>query len=421
MIRNEFGGINDSFYTLYAITGNSQYKFLARFFYHNDVLDPLYAGEDILEGMHANTYIPKLVGLCRGYELGENTEYREIADFFWNTVVDHHSFVTGSNSDREKFFAPDKISEHLSGYTGESCNVYNMLKLTRHLFSYDPRVKYADFYERVLFNHISGQQDPATGMIAYFLPMLPGAHKVYSTPDSSFWCCVGTGFENHAKYGEAIYYHDDTALFVNLFIPSELSWTEKSFKLGLETDFPDNGRIRIIIKEAPDEKVAVNLRYPGWAPENVTVKLNDKRIRIDSGPGEYISVIRKWKKEDLLEMELPMHLRLIPANDDPELAAIAWGPVILAGEMGTKGMIKPAPYSNPDLHNDYYTYDYRVPGDISNKLRIDPSEPESYIIKDESRKEPVFRSKYEGIILSPLKDIHRQRYNVYWRINDPSE
>jgi DUF1680 family protein len=178
MLRNEFGGINETFFNLYAITNNEHDKWLGDFFYDHKMLDPLKVGKDILQDNHANTYIPKLIGLTREYEIEDKSGYDSIAKFFWQTVVSHHSFATGSNSDKERFFKPDDISDHLTGYTGESCNVYNMLKLTRHLYIHTGNIKYADYYEKALFNHILGQQDPATGMIAYFLPMLPGSHKV---------------------------------------------------------------------------------------------------------------------------------------------------------------------------------------------------------------------------------------------------
>lgn len=173
--------------------------------------------------------------------------------------------ATGSNSDKEHFFLSDHQSEHLTGFTGESYNVYNMLKLTRHLFCAKPDVKYSDYYEKALYNHILGQQDPATGMVAYFLPMLAGAHKVYSTPDSSFWCCVGTGFENEAKFGEAIYYHADKALYVNLFIPSVLTWKERGVTLRQEMNYPNEGKTTLTIQTPTSVSMPLNIRYPSWA------------------------------------------------------------------------------------------------------------------------------------------------------------
>jgi uncharacterized protein len=415
MLRNEFGGINETFFNLYAITNNEHDKWLGDFFYDNKMLDPLKVGKDILQGNHANTYIPKLIGLTRDYEIEDKSGYDSYAKFFWQTVVSHHSFATGSNSDKEHFFKPDDISDHLTGYTGESCNVYNMLKLTRHLYIHTGNIKYADYYEKALFNHILGQQDPATGMIAYFLPMLPGAHKVYSTPDSSFWCCVGTGFENQAKYGEAIYYHSDNALFVNLFIPSELRWKEKGLRLKQETKFPDDGTMKYTFDSTNNLNLKINIRYPSWATEGASVKVNGKEMKVKQLPDTYISIKRKWKKGDVIEVDYLMHLHTIAANNDPHIAALAFGPIVLAGEMGTENFEGREPYSDPTKHNDYYTYNYHLPDDIDTTLRLDTTHIDKYIqpVKGQSL---TFKSIKEGITLRPLYDINRERYVVYWHI-----
>lgn len=419
MLRNEFGGINDSFYTLYEITGKPEFKWLGEYFYHDAILDPLKEKVDNLEGMHANTYIPKLIGVIRAYEIGESEEYKEIADFFWNTVVDHHSFVTGSNSDKEKFFKPDHISHHLTGYTGESCNVYNMLKLTRHLFCIEGEVKYADYYEKALFNHILGQQDPQTGMIAYFLPMLPGAHKVYSTADSSFWCCVGTSFENHAKYGEAIYYHKDDNLFVNLFIPSELNWHDKGIVLRQKTNFPKESTSTFTIVSSNSQRATINILYPFWATSGVTVKVNGEKVKVKKEPGSYIAISEKWNKGDNIEVEFPMALKLQRTADNPDVAAVTYGPVVLAAKLGTEGMQSPAPFSNPNLHNDYYTYDYNIPESIDNVLKAKGEKIEKWLkpVKDEPLKFKTETSVVgKELEFVPLYDLHRERYNVYWEL-----
>ena len=227
MIRNEFGGVNESFYNLYAITGDERHRWLAQFFYHNEVIDPLKELRDDLGTKHTNTFIPKVIAEARNYELTEDENSRKLSDFFWHTMIDHHTFAPGCSSDKEHYFDPARFSKHVSGYTGETCCTYNMLELSRHLFCWTADAAIADYYERALYNHILGQQDPQTGMVTYFLPLLSGSHKVYSTKENSFWCCVGSGFENHAKYGEAIYYHNDKGIYVNLFIPSVVNWQEK--------------------------------------------------------------------------------------------------------------------------------------------------------------------------------------------------
>nr|WP_288833705.1 glycoside hydrolase family 127 protein [uncultured Flavobacterium sp.] len=415
MLKNEFGGMNDSFYTLYEITGDNKYKFLAEFFYHEEALDPLLSKVDNLNKKHANTYIPKLIGLSRNYELEGGDKNREIPEFFWNTVVNHHSFITGSNSDKEKFFEPDHLSEHLSGYTGESCNVYNMLKLTRHLYGYNPQIKYVDYYEKALYNHILGQQDPKTGMIAYFLPMKPGAHKVYSTSENSFWCCVGSGFENQAKYGEFIYYHDNKGLYVNLFIPSELNWKEKGIVVKQQTNFPNLGNTQLTLSTANPVSMPISIRYPSWAA-NAEVKINGKKQTIKAKPGNYMVLDRKWDNGDAIEVSFDMQIKVNPTSDNPKVAAVTYGPIVLAGAMGTEGMLEPAPYSNPKLYNDYYTYDYHVPGSVSNQLNLDGKKLEKSIIK-ENDNTLKFKIKGTANTLKPIYDIHRERYIVYWNLN----
>lgn len=243
-----------------------------------------------------------------------------------------------------------------------------MLKLTRHLYGVNPQIKYVDYYEKALYNHILGQQDPKTGMVAYFLPMMPGAHKVYSTPENSFWCCVGSGFENQAKYGEFIYYHDK-GLYVNLFIPSELNWKEKGIIVKQETSFPNVGSTTLTLSTKNPVSMPISIRYPSWAA-GAEVKVNGKKQIINVKPGSYITLERKWSDGDRIEVSFGMQIKLVPTPDNQNMVAVTYGPIVLAGEMGTEGMAEPAPYSNPKLYNDYYTYDYHIPVSFSNKLNL---------------------------------------------------
>lgn len=279
MIRNEFGGVNESFYNLYAITGDERHRWLAQFFYHNEVIDPLKELRDDLGTKHTNTFIPKVIAEARNYELTEDENSRKLSDFFWHTMIDHHTFAPGCSSDKEHYFDPARFSKHVSGYTGETCCTYNMLKLSRHLFCWTADAAIADYYERALYNHILGQQDPQTGMVTYFLPLLSGSHKVYSTKENSFWCCVGSGFENHAKYGEAIYYHNDKGIYVNLFIPSVVNWREKGLTLRQETDFPAEETTVLTIRAQNPVETTVYLRYPSWS-KGVKVFVNGKKIAV---------------------------------------------------------------------------------------------------------------------------------------------
>lgn len=413
MLRNEFGGMNDAFYNLYAVTGEPRYMELARYFYHNDVMDPLREGNTDMGTRHTNTFIPKLIGEARNYELTGDADSRASAELFWNTVNDRHTFCTGSVSQKEHFFDPEKFSKFINGYTGETCCTYNMLKLTKHLFSIDPRPEYAEYMERALYNHILAQQDTASGMVCYFLPLLSGSHKVYSTPEQSFWCCVGSGFESHAKYAENIYFKGaDGRLYVNLFIPSELTWREAGLRVRQTTEFPQSDRTRLEILEAPASPMEIALRYPSWSgkPE---VTVNGKRVKTGGSPSSYMTLRRRWKAGDRIEVRYPMSLHVEAAPDDPHRGALLYGPVVLAGDLGTEGMTGCAPFSDPTVRNDYYTYDYHIPAGLKTTLDIDPSDPG---VKVRRQGAGLHFTTPDGDSLFPLYDLHRRRYVVYWNL-----
>lgn len=414
MLRNEFGGMNEAFYNLYSITGNSHFKEMAEYFYHNDVIDPLKQGDYNFGTKHTNTFIPKVIGEARNYELTGNGEASEIARHFWREMADRHSFVTGSLSQKEHYFDPDSLSKFINGYTGETCCTYNMLKLSRHIFCWDTGPAVADYYERALYNHILAQQDTESGMVCYFLPLLTGAYKVYSTPEQSFWCCVGSGFESHAKYAESIYYHNDEELFVNLFIPSELHWREKGLRLRQETLFPKSEQILLTVTESSNAKVRFNLRYPAWSGKPV-VKVNGKQIPVKSVPSSYIVIDRKWRKGDRVEVTYPMTLRVETTPDNPRRGALLYGPVVLVGNLGTEGMDAPAPFSDPTVRNDYYTYNYHIPANLPARLKIDPADPLATLKKGSL---PLHFMSPDGVEILPLYDAHRCRYVVYWEIEN---
>ncbi|MCM1491217.1 MAG: glycoside hydrolase family 127 protein [Muribaculum sp.] len=413
MLRNEFGGMNEAFYNLYSVTADPRYKELAEFFYHNDVIDPLKAGDTDFGKKHTNTFIPKVIAEARNYELTGSKEGRDVADLYWNQMVNRHSFVTGSSSQKEHYFDPDKMSHFINGYTGETCCTYNMLKLTRHLFCWDASPAAAEYYERALYNHILAQQDTESGMVCYFLPLLSGAYKVYSTPEQSFWCCVGSGFESHAKYAESIYFHGDDELFVNLFIPSQLDWKDKGFAMRQLTEFPTSENVEFIIDHAPKDALKLSLRYPSWSGKPV-VKVNGKKINYNASPSSYISLNRKWKKGDKVTVTYPMSLRVETVCDDDHRGALLYGPVVLAGNLGTEGMKAPAPFSDPTVRNDYYTYDYNIPENLPTHLVLDPANPAKSIKKTDQGLNFVTPS---GVPIAPLYDTHRTRYVVYWNLD----
>ena len=415
MLRNEFGGMNEAFYNLYAVTGDRCFLDMARYFYHNDVLDPLREGNFDMGTKHTNTFIPKLIGEARNFEMTGDCASHDMAEGFWHNMTCTHAFATGSLSQKEHFFDPSKFSKFINGYTGETCCTYNMLKLSRHLFCWNASPEVADYYERALYNHILAQQDPESGMVCYFLPLLSGAYKVYSTPEQSFWCCVGTGFESHAKYAEGIYYHNGKdEVMVNLLIPSQLSWNDKGLKLTQETDFPNSETTVITISEAPAEAMTLSLRYPEWSGKPV-VKINGRKMKVNGKPSSFMSFRRTWKSGDRIEVTYPMSLHLETASDNPSRGAILYGPVVLAGDLGTANMTGCAPFSDPTVRNDYYTYDYKIPEGLKTTISLDRSDLSKSLRKTEGKLE--FTTS-DGDRLIPLYDANRCRYVVYWDIED---
>jgi len=333
MLKCEYGGINESLAELYACTGNEKYLKLSRVFHDKLVLDSMANGVDNLSGKHANTQIPKLVGLARRYELTGSQSDRNAAEFFWNTVVNHHSYVTGGNCNHEYFGAADSLNDQLSDETTESCNVYNMLKLSEHLFEWDATAKVADYYERALFNHILSSQHPGDGRVIYNLSLEMGGAKVYQDPQW-FTCCVGTGMESHSKYSKNIYYHNNDALYVFQFIASELNWKDKGIKVRQTTQFPEEQGTTLEIESAKPFKMALKIRYPYWASKGIQISVNGNPIKVDAEPGSFVEVGTKWKNGDKIEVKFPFTLRLEAMPDNPNRVAVFNGPVVLAGVLG---------------------------------------------------------------------------------------
>jgi len=334
MLITEQGGMNETLANAYAFTGNKRYLNLSNKFYHKEVLDTLAAQKDELAGKHSNMQIPKVIGASRLYELTGNEKDSTIAAFFWNTVIHHHTYVIGGNSNYEYFHAPDSLSKQLSANTTETCNTYNMLKLTRHLFGWKPDAKLEDYYERALYNHILASQNHTDGMMAYYVPLLPGAKKVFSTPDSSFWCCTGSGMENHANYGGDIYYEGaEGSLYINLFIPSVLKWKDKDYTITQQTSFPAKGKTMLTVSTASAKNFTMHIRRPWWAADGFVIKVNGIPQHISSHPSSYVSISRMWKDRDKIEVDMPMHVYTEPIPGDPGKIAILYGPLVLAGKV----------------------------------------------------------------------------------------
>lgn len=338
MLNCEYGGMNEAFAQVYALTGDKRYLDASYAFYHKRLQDKLAEGVDALQGLHSNTQIPKLIGSARQYELTGNERDARIARFSWETLVHHHSYANGGNSMGEYLSVPDKLSDRLGSNTCETCNTYNMLKLTSHLYEWTNDVQYLDYYERALYNHILASQHPETGNVCYFLSLGMGTHKGFGSRHNNFSCCMGSGFENHSKYGGAIYSYlpGEEAMNINLYIPSVLTWKEKNLKLRMTTDYPEHGTITVKLEETSILPFTINLRRPSWATDEVTVRVNGSKQRVESTPGSFISLHRKWKKNDVIELTLPMPLYTVSMPDNADRRAVFYGPTILAGTFGTE-------------------------------------------------------------------------------------
>ena len=417
-LETEFGGMNEVLANLYAVTGEAEHLRTARLFDHRAVFDPLARGEDRLDGLHANTQIPKAIGAAREYEMTGETRYRDIASFFWERVAKHRSYVIGGHSDDESFFPVERFSQHLGAASTETCNTYNMLKLTRHLFEWAPSAELMDFYERALLNHILASQDPATGMVLYYCPLKPGAFKTYAKPDASFWCCVGTGLENHAKYADTIYFRGDDSLYVNLFIPSELTWKEKGLVVRQETRFPEEEGIRLTLQPTAPVRLALKVRYPSWARSGITVTVTGRSVPVTAAPGSYVTIDRDWKKGDVVAVRLPMSLREEAMPDDPKTVALLYGPLVLAGELGRDGLSEAVRYgpSAPPMRR---VPPLEVPALVTDAGKLIAS------VKPAPGPGPSFRTEGVGrprdVTLIPFYKAADERYTVYWKVSTPAE
>ncbi|HET9862677.1 MAG TPA: glycoside hydrolase family 127 protein, partial [Steroidobacteraceae bacterium] len=338
MLDREHGGMAEVLADTSELTGDRRFLDLGQRFVHRRILEPLTRGEDRLDGLHANTQIPKIIGLQRIAQLSGAPDYEQAATFFWKTVVEHRSFATGGHGDNEHFFPVTEFAAHLgSAKTMETCCTHNMLRLTRSLYARDPQVEYFDYFERALFNGILASQDPETGMNTYFQATRPGYVRLYHTPFDSFWCCTGSGIENHARYGESIFAHDADTLFVNLFIASTLRWNERDLTVHQETRFPDADTTRLRFEGGKAQTLSLAIRQPAWC-EVMTLQVNGKRVATARRPGGYHRLERRFRPGDVVDVKLPIKLRIEALPNAPDHAALAYGPIVLGAALGTAGL-----------------------------------------------------------------------------------
>ncbi len=422
MLKSEHGGMNEVLADVAQITGDDKYLALAKSFSHQAILTPLLHGQDQLNGLHANTQIPKVIGFKRIGDITGQSDWQQAAQFFWQTVIDHRTVAIGGNSVKEHFHDDKDFSSMINEVEGpETCNTYNMLKLTELLFQSDAKVKYSDYYERALYNHILSSQRPESGGFVYFTPMRPNHYRVYSQVDKAMWCCVGSGIESHAKYGEFIYAHQGDALYVNLLIPSTLNWREQGVQLTQSTHFPDTDTSTITIHT--DKKFELKIRYPSWvAAGQLKIRLNKKIIKFAGSPGEYISMQRSWRIGDQLEIKLPMQTHLEQMPGMKNYYAVLHGPIVLAA--------KTQVFANEKLN--FVADDSRM-GHIAQGPVCPLESAPMFVIDDKNRKNIAHQFKpipgqplsftATGLIqgkdaktlkLIPFFRLHDARYMLYW-------
>jgi DUF1680 family protein len=423
LLLSEYGGLNEVFADVAENSGEERYLKLSRQFSQRLILDPLLKRKDVLTGMHANTQIPKVIGYMRIAELTGDSAWAGAADFFWKTVVNKRTVSIGGNSVREHFHPVDNFSSMVESREGpETCNSYNMLKLSKQLFLNHHTAPYMDYYERTVYNHILSSQHPDGGFV-YFTPMRPGHYRVYSQPHEGFWCCVGSGLENHGKYGELIYAHQDKSLYVNLFMASELIWKEQGLKLVQQTTFPESENSNITLTLDKPAEFTVHFRYPSWvAREKMKLSINGKEQQLTKDSASYVRIKRKWKTGDRINLTLPMHTQAEFLPDQSDWVSFVHGPVVLAAATGNNDMT--------GLKADGSRMGHIASGPL---MSLDEAplivSSKAALVKGlvKSKKGPlifqapslIHQQKYKDLDLVPFYKLHDTRYTIYWPYTSP--
>ncbi|MCU7550075.1 glycoside hydrolase family 127 protein [Chitinophagaceae bacterium LB-8] len=423
MMRSEHGGMNEVFADVAAITGDQKYLELAKRFSHRFILNPLLQHKDSLTGLHANTQIPKVIGYARIAEVGGDQSWEDAADFFWQTVVAHRTVSIGGNSVREHFHPANNFTSMVEDKEGpETCNTYNMLKLSKHLFLYHPSASYMDYYERSLYNHILSSQHPHGGFV-YFTPMRPRHYRVYSQPDKGFWCCVGSGMENHGKYGELIYAHNDKDVFVNLFIPSTLAWKERGISITQKTKFPFEEKSTIQLKLQKPMQFALHVRYPSWVKNGrMKVLVNGKEVKLTKDTASYVAINRLWKSGDVVTLSLPMETKVERLPDGSDWVSFVRGPIVLAAATDTTNLVglraddsRMGHIANGPLY-PIETAPLLVSSqkDVASALQQVPGKPLTFTASS-----LIYPAQFKNLQLVPFFTVHDARYIIYWPITNP--
>jgi hypothetical protein len=411
MLATEFGGMNEVTADLYADTGDPRWLALSGKFEHRAMIDALASGQDILGGKHGNTQVPKMIGsLSRYIYTGDETDHKAATNF-WDEVALHHSFATGGHGKNEYFGPADRLNNMIDGRTAETCNVYNMIKMSRTLFSVDPEIRYADFHERALFNHILASQDPNDGRVCYMVPVGRGVQHEYQDKFEDFTCCVGTGMESHALHGYGIYYESKDKLWVSLYAPTRANWEAEGVQVEMNTDFPMGETAALKVAPKSPKKFTLALRRPYWAGAGFSVKVNGQVLKDLPTADSYVEITRTWRKGDTVELVLPKTLREEPLPDNPERFAVMWGPLVLAGDLG------PEQHERRSRRN--------ASGEDSAPVLVAAAQSVQNFLKPVAGKPGTFVTSGVGlttdITFVPFYQLPRRRYAIYWDMFTPDE
>lgn len=420
MLNAEHGGMAEVLADVYAITGEQEHLDYARLYSHHALMDPAARGVDDLTGKHANTQVPKFIGFQRIHELAGDPQAGAAASFFWQTVVKNRTWVNGGNSMHEHFPDPKDMGRLITEEGGpETCNTYNMLKLTAALYRERPAAAYVDYYENALFNHILSSEAPlvGAGAFVYYTPLRPDFARAYGTDFSSFWCCTGTGMENHARYGEFIYAHDNDSVTVNLFVESELRWEERGLRLRQETRFPAETGTTLVVTEAPAGELSLRIRHPQWlVAKRLAIQLNGKMVKAESEPGGYAVIKRHWRAGDRVVVGLPMAVRAVHEPQSPSWVSLFYGPILLAGQLGSEGLTQ-RDYIGPYTPASAVTPLAKAPVFVVGK-----DEEIVAHVKAVAGQPVTFQTaglvKPEDVRLAPFYLTHFHRYAIYWQVTD---
>ncbi len=412
VLDTEFGGIAETLYNLTAVTNDPRYAQTADRFIKRRFVNPLALRCDELRGLHVNTHIPQVIAAARRYEISDDQRSRDVAEYFWQTVVGSRTYVTGGTSNNEGWLVgPNQLAAELKlgDATNECCCSYNMLKLTRHLYEWTGDPRYFDFYERALFNHRLGTINEA-GQTQYYLGVVPGSWRAFCTNTDSFWCCTGTGVEEYSKLTDSIYFHDAEGIYVNLFIASEANWENHKVKIRQQTAFPSQAGTVFTVEAAQPIRFSLRIRIPSWVAGTPSVRINGTPSEVSAAPGSYLAISRIWANGDRVELSLPMSLRTESMADDYTLSAILYGPIVLAGSLGNHGITQDLEIGpeGPELSK---APPLSIPEFSTGNQRLD-----EWIKPGDSPGTFQTAGQKVNVTLAPFYEINHQRYSLYWKI-----